>query len=303
MSTLTPDRGKRKISVLDAPSNLGLRPPTPDSVPGAYKAPWALRDAGLLDKLGATDAGAVVPGRYVAAWKPGDGVRNGVAIAQYARKLADRVAAIRAAGEFPLVLGGDCSILLGPALALRREGRFGLAYLDAHSDFREPANSPYVGSAAGEDLALVTGRGHGYLTDIDDLEPYVRDADVIHLGIRDEEDLQDFAGLGIELRTSGQIIADGVGEALKAAEKVLVRPDLDGFWVHVDADILDPSFVPAVDTPTPGGLTPEQLVELLRGLLALPGAAGLEFTIFDPDLDPDGQQATLLAELLTAALC
>jgi arginase len=302
MNTLTPDVKVRKLSVLDAPSNLGLRPPATDAIPGAYKAPWALRDAGLLEKLGATDAGAVVPRRYVATWKPGDGVRNGPAIAEYARKLADRVASLRAAGEFPLILGGDCSILLGPALALRREGRFGLAYLDAHSDFREPANSPYVGSAAGEDLALVTGRGHDYLTDIDSLKPYVQDADVIQLGVRDEEDLRDFKGLGIGMRTSRQIIDDGVGATVSAAEKVLVRPDLDGFWLHVDVDILDPSFVSAVDTPTPGGLTPEQLTDLLRGLLALPGAAGLEFTIFDPDLDPDGRQAALLADLLAASL-
>ncbi|GAA3609618.1 arginase family protein [Nonomuraea rosea] len=292
MTRITPDRN---LTVLDAPSNLGLRPPAPGVSPGCYKAPWALRNTGLVERLGAADAGALVPPRYVATWQPGDGVRNGPAIADYSRALADRVAGIRASGGFPILLGGDCSILLGPALALRESGRYGLAYLDAHADFRHLGNSPHVGSAAGEDLALVTGRGDDYLTDIGGLRPYVRDEDVIVLGVRDEEDLRDIADSGLAYVPGNDI-------SLDRAAKVLVRDDLDGFWIHVDADVLDPSVLPAVDSPTPGGLDAAQLTELLRGLVALPGAAGLEVTILDPDLDADGSQAALLADILVSAL-
>lgn len=295
MNTITTDA---KLAVLDAPSNLGLRPPAPGTVPGCYKAPWALRDAGLLDRIGAEDAGAVVPPRYVATWEPGDGVRNGQAIAAYTRKLATRITALRDSGRFPVVLGGDCSILLGAAVALREAGRYGLAYLDAHSDFRHLGNSPHVGSAAGEDLALATGRGDDYLTDIGGLRPYVREEDVIVLGLRDEEDLGDFTGTGIT-----SVRAEEIGDdAVDAARKVLVRGELDGFWIHVDADVLDPSVLRAVDSPTPGGLDADRLVRLLRGLLRLPGAAGLQITIFDPDLDEDGSQAATLVDVLAAAL-
>ncbi|GGO69109.1 arginase family protein [Nonomuraea cavernae] len=293
MSIVTTDR---RLAVLDAPSNLGLRPPADGAAPGCYKAPWALRDAGLLERIGASDAGAVVPPRYVATWQPGDGVRNGPAIARYTRKLAERVAEIREAGRFPVVLGGDCSILLGSALALRRTGRYGLAYLDAHSDFRHLGNSPHVGSAAGEDLALATGRGDDYLTDLDGLRPYVRDEDVIVLGVRDEEDLRDFVDTGIAHVTDPEL------GGLEAARKVLVRDDLDGFWIHVDADVLDSSVLTAVDSPTPGGLDAAGLGSLLRGLLGLPGAAGLQITIYDPDLDEDGAQAALLVDILAEAL-
>ncbi len=302
MSIITPDATGR-LTVLDAPSNLGLRPPAPDVVPGCYKAPWALRDAGLVARLGAADAGALVPPRYVATWQPGDGVRNGPAIAAYARSLADRVAAIRADGGFPVLLGGDCSILLGPALALRRTGRYALAYLDAHSDFRHLGNSPHVGSAAGEDVALVTGRGDDYLTDLDGLRPYVRDEDVILLGVRDDEDLPELAESGLAYVPGNDLGSDlGLDLGLDQARKVLVRDELDGFWIHVDADILDPSILPAVDSPTPGGLDAAKLTALLRGLLALPGAAGLEVTILDPDLDEDGSQGALLAGILVDAL-
>jgi arginase len=56
-----------KIGLLSAPSNLGLWPPAPTSVPGCAKAPEALREAGLhrrLAELGAHERGVVLPGRY-----------------------------------------------------------------------------------------------------------------------------------------------------------------------------------------------------------------------------------------------
>src|SRR5688500_17083333 len=104
----------RRIAVLDAPSNLGLRPPTVTSVPGCAKAPGALRDQGLLARLGARDAGCLTPPRYDPGnWQPGDGVAQASAVAAYTKRLAARIAAIIDSDEFPVVLGGDCSILLG----------------------------------------------------------------------------------------------------------------------------------------------------------------------------------------------
>ena len=113
----------RRIAVLDAPSNLGLRPPTPTATPGCYKAPGALRDHGLIGRLGARDAGCLTPPRYDPGdWRPGDGVCHASSIAVYSLALAERIEAMIDAGEFPLVLGGDCSILLGSALAMNRLG-------------------------------------------------------------------------------------------------------------------------------------------------------------------------------------
>jgi hypothetical protein len=101
-------------------------------------------------------------------------------IARYTVRLADRIGSIVAGGEFPLILGGDCSIGLGAALAMRRlgedrGGRIGLVYVDAHSDFRHPGNAKVVGAAAGEALALITGRGQADLAAIEQRRPYIRD--------------------------------------------------------------------------------------------------------------------------------
>src|SRR5258705_203705 len=177
----------RRIALPDAPANLGLRPPTPGAVRGCAKAPGALRDHGLLARLGARDAGCHTPPRFdPGEWRPGDGVSQSGDIARYSIRLAEPIGAIVNTGEFPLVLGGDCSIALGSALAMRRLGEelggpIGLVYVDAHSDFRHPGNAEVVGAAAGEALALVTGRGQPDLAAIEQRRPYVRDRDVVVL--------------------------------------------------------------------------------------------------------------------------
>jgi arginase len=290
--------------VVDAPSNLGLRPPVPGAVPGCYKLAGALRDCGLVRGLGAEDAGYVTPPRYDrAGWQAGDGVFNAVAMAAYSGRLAERIGDVLDGDRFPLVLGGDCSILLGAALALNRRGRYGLAFVDGHSDFRHVGNSAYVGAAAGEDLALVTGRGQPDLTDIEGRSPYLRTDDVAVLGIRDDDEaLAELRELAVPVWEVARLRADGPAKAARAAREQLERDDLDGFWVHLDVDVLDPGVMPAVDSPDPGGIGHEELIALLAPLAASPRCVGFEVTVFDPDLDPSGELAQALTDTLLAAL-
>ncbi len=297
----------RRIVLLDAPSNLGLRPPAPGTVPGCYKLAGALREQGLLRRLGALEGGVVTPPRYdLGGWREGEGDFNAAAIADYTRRLAARVEAHVRAGEFPVLLGGDCSILLGAVLGLRRVGRYGVAYLDGHGDFRHPGNTDRtgpVGAAAGEGTAQITGRGQSDLTGIDGLGPYVRDSDLHILGTRDEdEDRAELTSLGIAHRTAGEIRRQGPEAVARTTLRDLQDTAPDGFWIHLDADVLDPDVMPAVDSPDPGGLSTRELRELLAPLAASPRCAGLDLTIYDPDLDPEGTGAVLLAGLLESVL-
>jgi arginase len=287
--------------VLDGPSNLGLRPPVEGTVPGCYKLAGALRDQGIVARIGAEDGGCVTPPRYDrGTWKPGDGVFNAQAMAEYTVKLADRVAGFVQQGKFVVLLGGECSNLLGPALGLKRLGRYGVAYLDGHSDFRTVDNAPYVGAAGGEALALVTGYGQADLTDLEGRRPYTRDA--VLLGIREDDEYSaDAVKAGIPVWPALTIARD-VNAAAAGALKQLERNELDGFWVHLDVDILDAEIMPAVDSPDPGGIDHEQLRALLRPLLASKKCVGIDVGIFDPDLDPEGVYAAELTDTLVAAL-
>ena len=291
----------KPIAVLDAPSNLGLRMPAPGVVPGCYKLAGAVRDQRFLDRIGARDAGYLVPPRYdISNWEPGQGIFNAAGIAAYTRALADRISGLLDAGEFPVILGGDCSILFGPALALRRRGRYGLAYLDGSADFLRHEQAGRIGAAAGETLAVVTGRGQDDVVNIEGLGPYWRDGDIVVLGNRDDDpDIPNLAEAGIPGWTSPAIKAAGPGTV--AAKTLAVLDGLDGFWVHLDADVLDESVMPAVDAPDPGGLDHAELIDLLRPLLTDERCVGINLTIYDPDLDPDGRYAAALTDTMVAA--
>jgi arginase len=288
----------RNAVVVDAPSNLGLRPPAPHTIPGCWRLPQALRRAGIVARLHAADGGQVTPPAYTPD-RDATGTRNGLAIAGYSVKLADRVDEVLDAGGFPVLLGGDCSILLGAMLALRRRGRYGLAFVDGHLDFRHPANNGQLSAVAGEDLAVVTGRGPEPLADLEGRRPLVCDADVVALGHHDPDPTwyQDVrSATAITVIDADQIRRDAAGAAAKTLA-ILERRDLEGFWIHLDVDVLDRQVMPAVDSPEPGGLDYPELIVLLRALIASDLAVGAELTIFDPDLDQDGH---LAAELATA---
>lgn len=118
------------------------------------------------------------------------------------------------------------------------------------------------------------------------------------VGVRDDDDhLDELQRIGIRTWTVSHLRLRGSAGITSS----LGRDDLEGFWVHVDVDVLDPEIMPAVDTPTPGGLDDGELVAVLSALLELPRCVGLEVIVFDPDLDPDGGLASQLTETLVAA--
>jgi arginase len=297
------------IAVLDAPSVLGLRPPAPGRLPGSRRLPDALRGQGLVERLGAADAGRVEPPPYRPEIEPATGVRNGAAIAGYSVALADRIGELLGQGRFPLLLGGDCSILLGSMLALRRRGRYGLVSIDGGLDFRHAGNADPagpvgpLGSVAGEDLAVVTGRGAEQLTDLEGRRPLVRDGDVVAVGHRNLAGLEDeVLATPMALYDVAALRRHGPAAAAEAALAGLAGRGVEGFWIHLDSDVLDPAVMPAVDSPEPGGLAYDELVALLRVFTASTLAVGMQLTIFDPELDPDGHLAAELTEAVVAGL-
>ena len=248
----------KPIAVLDAPSNLGLRPPRPGAEPGVRHLATALRELGLVERLGASDAGRIEVPAYSPEPDPTTGFRNGPAIRTVTIALAAEIGALLDQGSFPFVLGGDCSIVLGAMLALRRRGRYGLAFVDGHDDYSRVKDfDRYAGlfAAAGLDLGLVTGHGPDALCDIDGLRPFVRETDTVHLGLqREPEDTEyfDVAGFddsAITRFTAAEIRSGDANQvAAQATEHLETTRAVAGFWIHLDADVLHRDVMPAVDS-------------------------------------------------------
>jgi arginase len=110
---LVKEQDVRKLAIIEAPSVLGLRPT------GVEELPDALLAAGLAGGLGAVRAGRVEPPPYDPERDPDTEVLNAGGIAAYSSALADTVGGVLDDGRFPVVLGGDCSVLLGNLLALQ----------------------------------------------------------------------------------------------------------------------------------------------------------------------------------------
>jgi arginase len=297
---------RRTVQVIAAPSNLGLRPLRPGHEPGTWRAPAALFDAGLLDAVGAGTPIAMARPAWKPGPDPGTRLRNGIAMRAFNLALADHVDAICARGAFALVVGGDCSILLGALAGARRHGPLALVHVDGHSDFRHPGNydpASTLGAVAGMDLALATGRGEALMTDWPGVPtPLVHDHHVVQIGEREGRDpdfawpdVNDTAIERIDVFTANEI---GPHAVLARARRTLDAAPDQRFWVHLDVDVLDAAVMPAVDSPGSPGIAPDDLVLVLSGLLPDPRCAGMTVTVFDPDLDPDGRCARLLVDLL-----
>ncbi len=289
----------RRYAIIEAPSNLGLRPT------GVELLPEALLNHGLAERLQARRATRLRVPAYEDARDEETLTLNAHSIAAWSSTLADDVEDVLDRGEFPVVLGGDCSIVLGTTLAMKRRGRYGLLFIDGHADFYQPEANPN-GEAASMDLAFATGHGPALLANLENRGPLVRDEDVVAFAFRDAEEQAEYGSqplpddlLAYDL---GKIRSLGIKAAAWAAVKHLTRLESKGFFIHVDADCLDDEVMPAVDYRLPGGLSTEELTQALRIAMASGMAMGIEVTIYNPNLDKDGEAGRRLADTLANAL-
>ncbi len=284
-----------RYAIIEAPSVLGLWPS------GLQDAPQALLEMGLGVGLGIEEILRLEPPPYDPRRDPETHMLNPQGLLAYTQTLARAVWNMLEDKHAPLLLGGDCSILLGPALALKERGRHGLLFVDGHMDYWDAKREPY-GEAASMDLALVTGNGPALLSNIDGLGPYFRAEDCCAYGTRDHLFSSDFIEtpyppeiMRIDVKEAHDLGSKGVEQALAR----VARDELDGFWIHFDVDVLDDDIMPAVDYRMKDGLSYEELTRLLGAAFATGKARGMTLTIYNPNLDPQRAIARrLVAKLL-----
>jgi arginase len=291
-----------RYAIIEAPSILGLKPT------GVDRLPTVLLQHGLAEQLRARRAGRVVPtAAYDTSRDPQTLTLNAPGIAEYSVQLADAVTDVVERDEFPVLLGGDCSILLGSTLALRRRGRYGLLFIDGHADFYQPEANPN-GEAASMDLAFATGRGPELLTNLEGLRPLVRDEDVVAFGFRDAHEQREYGSqplpptvLALELQEVRRL---GVKQAARRAVEHLTATErpTQGFFIHLDSDVVSDALMPAVDYRMPDGLSWDELRTVLETALTSGRAVGIEITIYNPSLDADGSSGRELARTLIESL-
>ncbi len=157
------------------------------------------------------------------------------------------------------------------------------------------------------DLAIVTGHGPGPLTNLDGHRPLVREEDGVLFGFRDTdlaaaEGSPDVRQTAMHIFDLSEVRRQGVAEAARRGLAALEASGVEGFWVHLDADVLNDEVMPSVDYRMPDGLWPEELTEALKTILTSPLSIGMEVTIYNPSFDDEERSAArTLAQAVTAA--
>lgn len=287
-----------RVTIVEAPSTLGLR------TTGVERLGQRLLDEGLARKVGAQSVIRIQTLPPRPERDPQTQTLNARSIAAWSPRLADAVESILDRSEFPLILGGDCSILLGSMLGLRRRGRYGLLFIDGHADFYQPDAEP-TGEAASMDLALATGHGPEPLTNLEQRGPLVRAEDAVAFAFRDgaQQRLHGSQSLPPELMALelAEVRRIGIEQATRVALARLTDARLDGFFIHFDADALSDAIMPAVDYRMPDGLAASEAISVIRAALATGKAAGMEVTIYNPALDADGSAGSVLTTVIADA--
>lgn len=294
----------RAITVVGALSNVGARPYEDGAARDFHLAAEVLRERGLITRLRAVDLGDVAAPAYGDFARPLRGLRNEAQVAAHSLALASRVSSAIAQGEFGLVIGGDCSIVLGCLLGARKKtgDALGLIYVDAHADYANEEESS-SGAVAGMALALATGRGRTMLAGLGGGACLVDGARTALIGRRESAAESHAIGRSPILDVpAAQLLADDWLELAALTLEHVAGADSRGYWIQVDADVLNPEVMAAVDSPAPGGPTSRELVRFLTPLVRHPKALGLSVTSYDPALDPDRSCARQLIGMLEALL-
>lgn len=295
----------RRIALIGAPFDLG------SGGKGSAGGPAALRRGGLAESLRARglkvgDRGDA-PGIINTPGKTIDGCHHLHEVATSCRAVRDAVSAALAAGELPLMLGGDHSLAMGSLAAVSRhcaaQGRpLFVIWLDAHADFNTPQSSP-TGFIYGMPVAVATGEGHPALLAIGDTGPRVDIRHITQIGVRSVDPLEEqrIAERGLcvyrmdELRRRG--MAAVIAEALEPVRRA-------GGHLHLslDIDFLDPDVAPGVGLSEPDGPAFAEAAECLQAIHATGLLGSFDLLELAPANDLSGGTTARVIDLATRAL-
>ena len=303
----------------EEPTRLGLIgvPFNSAGLPGGEaRGPAALRAAGLLAALGRAgdviDYGDVLFEEPTPERDPASGIVAPRVLARMVAATGEAVGRVLADGRLPVVVGGECPLLLGCLAAARdAHGEVGLLFVDGHEDAWPPHRST-TGEAADMELGFALGatapQDNPDVADLAALLPLVRPADTVVLGPRDAAELAE-AGLP-SVAAGGDLLAFLAAAAVRGqdvgaiARGLVSRLGANGgsWWFHLGLDALSTEALAAVRYRQPGGFGWEDLERIAAAAFATPGLVGWNLTIYNPDLDPDGSGAERIVAFVGEAV-
>lgn len=194
-------------------------------------------------------------------------------------QVEDKVASLTADSKFPVIIGGEHTITVGAVKALLGTYKdLNVFYLDAHYDLRDS----YKGSNLNH--ACVARR----------LSEMCRTIIVGARSLSKEEK---------NFLPNPNVSVFNVYDILETPNwKEKIKDTLsENVYISIDLDVFDPSIMPSVGTPEPGGLGWYEFLELMRFIIQHKNIVGLDVVELCPAKDmvaPDFMVAKLIYRLL-----
>lgn len=294
-------RQPKKIALIGAPSSAAA------FLAGSEKAPAALRAAGLIERLQnagfeVTDHGDCAP-RLFADDDEHKRARNLKEIVAGLNDLKVRAEIAIKSGALVLVLGGDCAQVIGLLTGVRRYYKqVNLLWFDRDADLNTPASTP-SGRIDGMVVAHVIGRGAPELVRFWGESPLVREPDVTLFGLdRIDPPEQEFLNKSPMRHIDAADIQSKGGSAAAKSALTCVHADAHEFVLHLDTDIIAQEEFSAVNMPSSGGLSLDNVRAALCEVAKHKNLLGLDVAQYNPDKDPDASGAKKLVDLLVEVL-
>ena len=299
---------RMNIHILEMPLDYGA------SRHGSDMGPSAIRLAGIRTKLEGLGHKIVrsycpiqIEAQEYADIGPNPKAKYLTPIVKACTALAQEVESAADANEFPLVLGGDHSIVLGTLAGLsasykKTNKRIGVLYVDAHGDFNTTETTP-SGNIHGECLSASAGYGIPELVNLYHEGQKIDAHNICYVGLRDidpgERLLMKEAG--VTAFSMSDIDRQGFAEVLKKV-KLFFRTHADVVHVSFDMDALDPMFAPGTGIPLPGGLNYREALLLMEEMATTNMVHSAEIVEVNPVLDVRNQTAAMAVELAARLL-
>jgi arginase len=210
------------------------------------------------------------------------GDERGTGLARYGSLLLVKERTLEVLSEVtdvPIIIGGDCGVELAAVEHATASGDVAVVWFDAHPDLNTPQSS---GSGAFTGMVLRALLGDGPLGSATPLDP----GRVVLAGARMIDDAEDEFLAGSQIANVDVADLD-TPEALVTAVRATGATSV---YLHIDVDILDPSEFSGKGDPVPFGITPAQLIALIKAVRAeftLVGAGITEFAPASPEAAAD----------------
>lgn len=202
--------------------------------------------------------------------------------------------------DFAFCLGGECAFTVGALAGFKDsfKGKPGMLWIDAHGDFNTPetTSSGFIG---GMPLAFTCGRGPKLSTLVENVKPILQEENVVHLASRalDPPELKAMQDSPMRVYSAKETHKQGIASVARETADYL-GDRCDWITCHLDVDCIDPTIIPAVNFPEPGGLTLEEVKMAVEALKNTDKLKVFDLAAYNSMMDQDRVSAQRLVNLM-----